>query len=180
MTESKSSLISSFDIRHPQVVIIYEGNETGITRWNLGVHANPWALCLNFHRLQWGSLLNITWLSGMGTQISPKYQTERSRRKQLDSQWSRYCRHHGNRKGCCLLGRGKGRFVSDSRRTWCRRPPDASSHGEAPPHGNIRHGAESPIRWTQINIINVIMPHICVFAAVNVTEQNMEKYLKVI
>lgn len=67
MTESKSALLSSFDIRHPQVVIIYEGNKTGITGRDLGVHANPWALSLYFHRLHWGSLLNITWLSGMGT-----------------------------------------------------------------------------------------------------------------
>lgn len=41
MTESKSALLSSFDVCHPQVVIIYEGNETGITRRDLGVHANP-------------------------------------------------------------------------------------------------------------------------------------------
>lgn len=60
MTVREAPLLRRLDVAHPQVIIIDEGNERGVTGRDLRVHACPRALTLDFHRLHGCSLLNIT------------------------------------------------------------------------------------------------------------------------
>lgn len=41
MTKGQPPFLSGVDIRHPQVVGVDEGDETGLPGTDLGVHANP-------------------------------------------------------------------------------------------------------------------------------------------
>lgn len=41
MTKGQPSLLTGFNISHPQVVVVNERDESGVTGTDLGVHANP-------------------------------------------------------------------------------------------------------------------------------------------
>lgn len=52
--------LAGLDVGDPQVVIVDEGYEVGISRTDLWVHACPRALCLDLHWLYRSRLLNTT------------------------------------------------------------------------------------------------------------------------
>ena len=41
MAEGEPALLSALDVGHPQVVAVDEGDEVGVPRADLGVHAGP-------------------------------------------------------------------------------------------------------------------------------------------
>lgn len=60
VAEGESSLLSSLQMGHPQVIVVDEGYEVRISRADLGIHACPWALRLNLDWLYRSRLLKPT------------------------------------------------------------------------------------------------------------------------
>lgn len=57
VTVGESLLLSSLDISYPQVVIVHEGDEVGVSRADLWIHAGARAPGLDLHRLDRSGLL---------------------------------------------------------------------------------------------------------------------------
>lgn len=67
VAKRESPFLARLDVGDPQVVIVDEGYEVGISRTDLWVHACPWALGLDLHWLYRSRLLNTTetiWVKG--------------------------------------------------------------------------------------------------------------------
>lgn len=57
VAEREPPFLAGLDVGDPQVVIVDEGYEVGISRTDLGVHARPRALGLDLHGLYRSGLL---------------------------------------------------------------------------------------------------------------------------
>lgn len=57
VAKSESPFLAGLDVGDPQVVIVDEGYEVGVSGTDLGVHARPRALRLDLHRLYRSRLL---------------------------------------------------------------------------------------------------------------------------
>lgn len=60
MAEREPPFLAGLDVGDPQVVIVDEGYEVGISRTDLGVHTRPRALGLDLHGLYRSGLLKKT------------------------------------------------------------------------------------------------------------------------
>lgn len=60
MAKRESPFFAGLDVGDPQVVVVDEGYEVGISGTDLWVHACPRALGLDLHWLYRSGLLNIT------------------------------------------------------------------------------------------------------------------------
>lgn len=56
MAEGEPPLFTRLNAGHPDVIVVDEADEIGVSGTNLRVHACPWTLTLNLYRLHWRTL----------------------------------------------------------------------------------------------------------------------------